>query len=161
MAKAYIGLGSNLGDRKSNICAAEERLEKHPEVRVIQVSSLYETTPVGFTEQPDFVNAVAEIETELSPIELLHAILEIENEMGRVREKRWGPRVIDIDLLIYDDVAIHTPELELPHPRMKEREFVMAPLAEIAPDLELDGETAEGVLRRVEGQGVRRVTEVG
>ena len=139
MARAFLGLGSNLGDKEANIRESLERLSHHPGVRVEKVSSLYETAPVGFTDQPDFLNAAAEIETNLEPMDLLCITSDIEKKMGRVRNFRWGPRVIDIDVLLYDDVLLDTPELVIPHPRMYERAFVMVPLAEIAPDLKLPG----------------------
>ncbi|MHB0912563.1 MAG: 2-amino-4-hydroxy-6-hydroxymethyldihydropteridine diphosphokinase [Armatimonadota bacterium] len=143
----FLGLGSNLGDRAENIREAVDRLGALPGVRVVRVSSLYETAPVGLTDQPDFINAAVEVETDLPPCRLLDAILEIERSMGRVRDVRWGPRVVDIDILIYDEVECATPELTLPHPRMMERAFVMAPLAEIAPELVLpDGRKPAEVL---------------
>ena len=160
MTTAFLGLGSNLGDRVSNIREAIDRLGRSGEIRVLRISSLYETAPVGFAEQPDFINAVAEIETSVQPLDLLHAILDIEKEMGRVRNIRWGPRVIDIDLLIYDEISIDLPELVLPHPRMGERAFVLAPLAEIAPNQRIgDGTTASEGLQRIEDQRVRRCAE--
>ena len=161
MAAVFLGLGSNLGDKEANIREALGRLARHPNVRLEQVSSLYETAPIGFTEQPDFVNAVVLIETRLSPVDLLHAVLGIENDMGRVRNRHWGPRVIDIDLLLFNNTEMDTPELTLPHPRMMERAFVMAPLAEIAPDLELPGgRKPQDVLEDLKGQRVRRLAEV-
>ena len=161
MADVFLGLGSNLGDREANIREALDRLARHPGIRLERVSSYYETAPIGFTEQPDFVNAVALIETELEPADLLHIVVGIENDMGRVRSQRWGPRVIDIDLLLYNNTEADTPELTLPHPRMMERAFVMAPLAEIAPDLELpDGRKPPEVLDDLKGQRIRRLVEV-
>jgi len=152
LADVFLGLGSNLGDREANIREALDRLARHPGIRLERVSSYYETAPIGFTEQPDFVNAVALIETELEPADLLHIVVGIENDMGRVRSQRWGPRVIDIDLLLYNNTEADTPELTLPHPRMMERAFVMAPLAEIAPDLELpDGRKPPEVLDDLKG----------
>ena len=161
MAAVFLGLGSNLGDREANIREALERLARHPDVRLKRVSSLYEAAPVGFADQPDFVNAVALIETELEPADLLHVAVSIEDDMGRVRNRHWGPRVIDIDLLLYNNVEIAAPELAIPHPRMMERAFVMAPLAEIAPDLELPGGRKPGeVLKDLKDQRVCRLAEV-
>ncbi len=144
---AYIGMGTNLGDRRGALEIALRELHQPPIIRVERVSSVYETAPVGVTEQPDFLNAVAQVQTTLSPRQLLDALLNIENKMGRVRTLRWGPRVIDLDLLIYGEAQVKLPGLEIPHPRLRERAFVLAPLAEIAPDLPLppDGQTAQKV----------------
>jgi 2-amino-4-hydroxy-6-hydroxymethyldihydropteridine diphosphokinase len=133
---AYIGLGANLGDREENIRAANERLA---ELGPLRVSSFRETDPVGVTEQPRFVTAVAELETELGASALLGQLLEIERELGRdrSREERWGPRTIDLDLLLYGKEVIDEPGLTVPHPRLAERRFVLEPLHELAPDLAL------------------------
>ena len=128
---AYIGLGSNVGDSRSHIRQAITLLAET--VHVVKVSSLYHTEPVGFREQEDFINAVAEIETDRSPDELLGLCRSIEDRLGRVRTVRWGPRTVDLDILLYGDAAMNTPALTIPHPRMAERKFVLAPLAEIAP----------------------------
>ena len=142
MATAYLGLGSNLGNREENLRAALRGLEERG-ARVIRVSSFYETAPVGDVDQPGFINAVAEVETELQPEELLEAALAVERGLGRKRTIRWGPRVIDIDVLLYDSVSVDKPGLKIPHPEMMRRAFVLTPLAEIAPDLVLpDGRTA-------------------
>jgi 2-amino-4-hydroxy-6-hydroxymethyldihydropteridine diphosphokinase len=130
--RAYISLGSNIGDRVANLGEAIRRLGVIGDVML--VSSFYETEPVEFTEQPWFVNAVVELTTELAPIDLLHALLELERAMGRERKIPKGPRTIDLDLLLYDDESVNTPELTLPHPALNERRFVVVPLAEIAPD---------------------------
>lgn len=133
LAKSYIGLGSNLGDRAANIMAALERIGSLAGTSVTRVSKFIETGPVGVIEQPKFINAVAEVETALRPRDLLRALLEIEDALGRVRPERWGPRTIDLDLLLYEDEVILDEELTLPHPLMSEREFVLVPFAEIAP----------------------------
>jgi 2-amino-4-hydroxy-6-hydroxymethyldihydropteridine diphosphokinase len=127
-----LGLGSNVGDREGNIRAAVARLAAWPGVAVERVSSLYETAPVGYTDQPDFLNAAVRVATTLAPRELLAACLAVERSLGRVRHERWGPRTIDVDILFYDDVALDTEELTLPHPRLAERCFVLVPLAEVA-----------------------------
>lgn len=159
LALAFLGLGSNLGDRKSNIREALDRLSRNSDIRVKRVSSLYETAPVGVLDQPDFVNAVAAVETNLEPLELLRAVLDVEASMGRVRNSRWGPRVIDIDVLLYDNVRMCTSELTIPHPRMMERAFVIAPLAEIAPDLDLpDGRKPGDVLSDLLDQRVTKMS---
>ena len=155
MITAYLGLGSNLGDRAKNIQQALRDLASLPTIRVTAVSSFYETAPVGITDQPDFVNAVAAIETSLTPEELLDAVLTVEKKQGRVRTQRWGPRVIDVDVLTYGDERRVTPMLTLPHPRLGERAFVIVPLAEIAPNLVLPGqsETMKKKAERIEKAG--------
>lgn len=159
MAAAYLSLGSNLGDREANIHKALGLLGET--VRVIRVSSLYETAPIGVTDQGHFINAVALIETDLDPINLLNAINGIEQSVGRVRNFRWGPRVIDIDILLYDNAVVNTPELTIPHPEMMKRAFVLIPLAEIAPDLELPGRLkASEAGKKLPEQGVRKMAEV-
>lgn len=134
MKTAYLGLGSNLGNREQHIETALAKLAA-PGLRVARVSSLYETEPVGFTAQRWFLNLVAEIETELFPMQLLSRIANIEQALGRVRTVKNGPRTLDIDILLYGRAVVRTAKLEIPHPRMAERRFVLAPLAELAPDL--------------------------
>jgi 2-amino-4-hydroxy-6-hydroxymethyldihydropteridine diphosphokinase len=128
-------------------------LDALPTIKVTSVSSLYETTPVGLTDQPQFLNAVAHIETTLTPEGLLQAVLHLENEMGRTRTRRWGPRVIDIDILVYGDRQVNAPALTIPHPRLRERAFALVPLAEVAPGWVLPGDrepikTRADILRR-------------
>ena len=129
---AYISLGSNVGDRQANLLEAIERLADAGEVG--RVSSWYETAPVEFTEQPWFLNAAVKIETPATSLELMRKLLSIERAMGRERTQPKGPRNIDLDLLLYDDETVNTPELTLPHPAMHQRRFVLAPLAEIEPN---------------------------
>lgn len=136
---AYIGLGSNLGNRAENLQRAVQLLCDTPGVIVRRVASLYRTAPLGVSGQPEFLNSVVEVVTVLSPHELLERLLTIETALGRVRRERWGPRVIDLDLLLYDEVTVATPTLELPHPRLVERAFVVVPLAELEPELLLPG----------------------
>jgi 2-amino-4-hydroxy-6-hydroxymethyldihydropteridine diphosphokinase len=131
--RIYLGLGSNLGDRLANLTAAVRELEQHG-VRSLKSSRVYETDPVGGPPQPDYLNAVVEVATDLEPRDLLRACLEVESELGRERGERWGPRTIDIDLLSYGDREIDEPDLIVPHPRMHERAFVMAPLLELDAD---------------------------
>ncbi len=138
---AYVGLGSNLGDRAGNLQMALSELAQMPTMKITQVSSLYETAPVGVTAQPDFLNAVAALETLLPALELLTVFLHLEKQIGRVRTFRWGPRVIDLDLLLYGNEQVSLPSLTVPHPRLRERAFVLVPLAEIAPELVLPGGT--------------------
>jgi len=128
---AYIGLGSNLGDKKANCRKAITLLEKSG--RAIRASSLYRTEPMGYADQDEFINAVVELETVLSPDALLDQCRSIEGELGRVRTIRWGPRTIDVDILLYGTTTIETPELTIPHPQLHCRRFVLVPLCEIAP----------------------------
>jgi len=131
---AYIGLGANLQDPVAQLNEACRRLAQLPGVVIVQVSSYYATPPVGVEDQPWFVNAVAAIRTTLTADDLLTALLQIEADMGRVRRRRWGPRLVDLDILLYDDAVIHTDRLQVPHPEMASRGFVLVPLAEIAPE---------------------------
>lgn len=134
MSRAYVALGSNLGDREENLCTALKHLQENG-VEVIKTSTFIETEPYGVTDQPGFVNAVCQVETELAPLELLRLLLSIEQEMGRVRLRRWGERNIDLDLLLYEDAVLESEELTLPHPDMQNRDFVLIPLAEIAGEV--------------------------
>lgn len=133
-ARAYLGLGSNLGDRLANLQGAVEALAAQPDVKVLRSSRVYETEPVGGPQQPEYLNAVLEIETTLSPRDLLDACLSAEATLGRVRAERWGPRAIDVDVLTYDHEEIDEPGLSIPHPRMHERGFVLVPLVELDAD---------------------------
>ncbi|MBG9795533.1 2-amino-4-hydroxy-6-hydroxymethyldihydropteridine pyrophosphokinase [Paenibacillus dendritiformis] len=130
-AVAYIALGANLGDRERSLREALAKLNAHPEIRVAACSDIYETEPVGYTDQPQFLNMAARVASTLAPQDLLRVMLETELEMGRVRDVRWGPRVIDLDLLYMEGFEMDSPELTLPHPRMGERLFVLIPLADI------------------------------
>ena len=130
----YLGLGTNLGDRRTNLQRALELLRQRVGTP-IRTASLYRTPAWGVTDQPDFFNTVAELETTLSAEKVLREILNIENEMGRIRTRRWGERLIDIDLLLYGEQIIELPHLIVPHPFLVERNFVLAPLADLAPDL--------------------------
>ena len=134
MSRAYVALGSNLGNREENLRTALKHLQGNG-VEVIKTSTFIETEPYGVTDQPGFVNAVCQVETELAPLELLHLLLSIEQEMGRVRLRRWGERNIDLDLLLYEDAVLESEELTLPHPDMQNRDFVLLPLAEIAGEV--------------------------
>jgi 2-amino-4-hydroxy-6-hydroxymethyldihydropteridine diphosphokinase len=141
LTRVFVGLGSNLGDREGMLRRAVEAVSELPETEVSRVSTLRETEPVGILDQPRFLNGVVEIETELSPRELLEGLLAIERSLGRVRSgvPPGGPRTIDLDLLLYGDVRIAEPGLEVPHPRLHERRFVLEPLAELDPALEVPG----------------------
>lgn len=133
MQTVYLSLGANVGDRAGNIARAIAALGTH-EVRVTHESSLYETEPLELREQPWFLNCVVEAETELMPRQLMNALLEIERDMGRTRRTPKGPRLIDMDILFFGASIVRTPDLEIPHPRMAERLFVLVPFAEIAPE---------------------------
>lgn len=139
-AVAFIGLGSNLGERERHLEAALDRLRASDGVRVLAVSSIRETEPVGYVEQGRFLNAAVKVETTLAPSDLLALLLAIERELGRVRDgPRFGPRTLDLDLLLYGDERLEGPDLTLPHPRLAERAFVLEPLAELEPGLEIPG----------------------
>lgn len=133
MSIVFIGLGSNMGDKTANMEKAVLELGKVPGNKVLAVSSFYKTEPVGGIEQNWFVNAVAELETTLSPRELLNTLLDIEKSLGRIRGVKWGPRVIDLDILLYDNLVMDEEGLSIPHPYLHERGFVLVPLVEIAP----------------------------
>ena len=133
MAIVYIGIGSNLGNREEN-CEKAINLLSQKGIEVLKRSSFYETEPRGVKEQPKFINAALEVETDLEPEELLKTIKGIETDLGRVSGIRWGPRLIDLDILLYDDLTVKTDNLEIPHPGVKDRDFVLIPLSDIAPD---------------------------
>ena len=151
MKTVFLGLGSNLGDRAKNLSEARQRLQP------VRASSIYETEPRDVPNQPWFLNQVIEIETDLLPRRLLSRIQKIEREMGRKRIVAKGPRLIDIDILFFAEAAVHTPDLEIPHPRIAERRFVLEPLAELAPDFRHPAtrETIREMLTRVANQSVR------
>jgi len=153
MTRAYIGLGSNQGEPVENIKKALKLIDGAKGIKITAVSSLYLTEPEGYEDQPWFYNCVAEIETGLSPQELLETLQHIENGLGRVRTVRWGPRTIDLDILLYDLCLVNTEQLTIPHPRMEERAFVMVPLAEIAGGaLFPDGRTVNQVTNLLTNQ---------
>lgn len=137
--KVYIGIGSNLGDKESNILNALRRLEEGGRVNIQARAPFYKTDPVGYTDQDWFLNTVAACETGLAPHDLLEALMKVEQDMGRVRTIHWGPRVIDLDILLYGDAVVSTPDLEIPHPRISERAFVVVPLSDLAPNITLPG----------------------
>jgi 2-amino-4-hydroxy-6-hydroxymethyldihydropteridine diphosphokinase len=140
VTRAYVGLGGNVGDREGTIRRALLLVAQRPGIEVVLVSQLRETDPVGFTDQPRFLNGAALIETTLQPFELLAQLLDVERELGRVRNgHRYGPRTIDLDLLLYGDLVVDEPGLTLPHPRLHEREFALEPLVELDPTLEIPG----------------------
>ena len=134
---AYIALGSNIGERYTYLTEAIQFLNKNPYIQVDDISSVYETEPVGYTDQSCFLNLVIKISTNLSPQELLKVTQKVENDLGRKREIRWGPRTLDLDILLYNHENIETEILSVPHPRMHERAFVIVPLMEVDPDIKL------------------------
>jgi 2-amino-4-hydroxy-6-hydroxymethyldihydropteridine diphosphokinase len=155
---AYIGVGSNLGDSRVRVLAAFGELATLPRTRLIARSRLYRTRPFGPVQQGDFINAVAGLLTQLSAQELLQGIRGIEAAAGRVRAERWGPRTLDLDLLVHGTETIETPELTVPHPGIAERGFVLAPLADIAPALHVPGKgRVEVMLRALADDGIAEV----
>ncbi|MER9302406.1 2-amino-4-hydroxy-6-hydroxymethyldihydropteridine diphosphokinase [Mesorhizobium sp. M0293] len=154
----YLSLGGNLGDPAKSMGAALRMLDADADTRVTGVSSLYRTPPWGKLDQPDFLNAAAAISTGLAPRALLDLCLDAERKLKRVREERWGPRLIDIDILVFGDRVIHETGLEVPHPRMLERAFVLAPLAEIAPGLVVSGRSITDRLVAVDTSGIERLS---
>lgn len=155
--RVYLSLGGNLGDPAKAMAAALRMLDDDPQTEVRAVSSLYRTPPWGKLDQPDFLNATAEIATALPPRELLELCLESERKLKRVREERWGPRLVDIDILVFSDRTIHEAGLEVPHPRMLERAFVLVPLSEIAPDFSVGGVSLDERLKQIDRAGIERL----
>jgi 2-amino-4-hydroxy-6-hydroxymethyldihydropteridine diphosphokinase len=137
MIRAYLGFGSNLGDRVGHLQAGASSLAGEEEVEVVAVSSVYRSEPVGGLEQPEYLNAVVAINTTLGPRELLALAQRIEGEQGRLRKERWGPRTLDVDILLYGDVTVDETGLEIPHPRLVERRFALEPLLEVEPGARL------------------------
>ena len=146
MTLAYVGLGANLGAREETLRHAVEQLGEAEGVDVLAVSSLRETEPVGVVDQPPFLNGAVQLETSLPPRELLDLLLAIERSLGRVRGARWGPRLVDLDLLLYGSEIVDEPGLRIPHPRLQERRFALEPLAELDPGLAIPGRASVSVL---------------
>ncbi|HEY5776578.1 MAG TPA: 2-amino-4-hydroxy-6-hydroxymethyldihydropteridine diphosphokinase [Xanthomonadales bacterium] len=161
LMKAWLGLGSNLQQPENQLRDALRRLGSIEGIKILRVSHFYRTPPWGDERQDDFINTVAQIETGLGPIPLLHELQSIENAMGRQRnERRWGPRVIDIDLLLYGEAQYQSEELELPHPRMQERAFVLMPLCELDAGLNIPGHGAAGeLLKQLDCSGIFRLDD--
>lgn len=156
--RAYVALGSNLDDPLAQVRGGAQALGKLPGTRLVRCSSLYRTAPVGVTEQPDFINAVCEVDTSLPAGRLLQALFGIERTHGRQRDIPGGPRTLDLDLLLYGELACHEPGLTLPHPRLHERAFVLYPLSEIAPGLSIPGHgRIETLLAGCAGQAIERL----
>ena len=160
MAVVYLGLGSNIGARGQHLTRACGLLHQHPAIAVQAVSSLYETAPVGLTEQEAFLNAVVRVHTTLRPESLLAITQAVESRLGREPAIRWGPRVIDVDILLYDALQVHKPFLDIPHKALSERLFVLVPLGELEPDLQLpSGEPIRQIIAALPDQG--DVTRLG
>jgi 2-amino-4-hydroxy-6-hydroxymethyldihydropteridine diphosphokinase len=158
--RAFVALGSNLNDPAAQVRAGARDLGGLPGTRVLRCSSLYRTAPIGRTDQPDFINAVCELDTGLSAEALLAALLDIEHTHGRVREQPGGPRTLDLDLLLHGTLVCREPGLTLPHPRLHERAFVLYPLQEIAPGLSIPGRgRVEALLPACRGQAIERLAE--
>lgn len=156
--EAYLSLGTNIGDRVDYLIQALRLLMKDKKIRVAGISSIYETDPVGYADQPPFLNLVAEIHTSYEPLELLTKTQQIEVELGRIRDIRWGPRTIDLDILLYNQENIQTESLIVPHPRMVERGFVLIPLFELNPHVQIPGSTStieQLVNQLLDKEGVR------
>ncbi|NBX00424.1 MAG: 2-amino-4-hydroxy-6-hydroxymethyldihydropteridine diphosphokinase [Methylophilaceae bacterium] len=158
MHQAFIALGSNLQNPQAQVERALQTIANTAKIKLIKASSLYKTAPVGYENQPDFINAVAEIETDLSPVALLQKLLEIETQHGRERPFPNAPRILDLDVLLYEGIATNTPELTLPHPRMHLRGFVMLPLAEIAPKINIGNHGyADDLAAKCDNQGISKL----
>ena len=158
MPRAFVGLGANLGDPAAQLAAALEAIGRLSGTRIVAVSSFYRTAPIGYEAQPDFLNAVAEIETALAPDELLTALQAVESVAGRARSFPNAPRTLDLDLLLYGDRTLDAPGLQVPHPRMHERAFVLAPLVEIAPEVAIPGRgPAATLLARLTDQRIEKL----
>ena len=156
--RTFVGIGANLDNPEAGVRRAIDALAALPLTRMIRASSLYRTAPVGYLDQPDFVNAVAELETGLAPEGLLRQLLSIEQDFGRVRSVRNAPRTLDLDLLLYGNRQMRSAQLTLPHPRMSERAFVLVPMAEIAPDVAVGAlGTVAALLDAVCTEGVERI----
>ena len=158
MAEVYIALGSNMDSPHSQLDSALEALAQHPRIDLIATSSRYQTPPIG-PQQPDFINAATQLNTDLSPLDLLDALQTIEHQQNRVRSIHWGPRTLDLDILLYNNLVIESERLTIPHPRMRERGFVLVPLADLDAQLALpSGETVAQLLANCSQQGIVKTT---
>jgi len=158
MATVYIALGSNMDSPHSQLDSALAALSQHPRIELVATSNRYQTPPIG-PQQPDFINAAAQLSTDLSPLDLLDALQAIEQQQHRVRSIHWGPRTLDLDILLYDNFVIESERLTIPHPRMVERGFVLVPLADLDAQLALpSGETVAQLLANCSQQGIVKIT---
>ena len=160
LARAIIALGSNIGDKVGTIQNAVEAIDRLPGTRVTRTSAIYRTPPWGITDQDWFANAAIAVDTALSPDETLDACLAIEAAMGRIRRERWGPRVIDLDLLTHGEAVTKSERLTLPHPRISERAFVLIPLRDITPDLRLNGRSIDEMLAMLDSTGIMEMAKI-
>ena len=158
MSEALLSIGSNIGDRAANLMEAVRRLGSEQGITVKAVSPFYRTAPVGPVVQDDFINGAVRLTTELQPEELMRRCLAIEAQMGRDRANavRWGPRLIDIDIILFDDISMHTDTLDLPHPRFRERAFVLVPMVDIAPEWVVAGQTLADLSSTMDRAGIER-----
>lgn len=161
MTEVALGLGGNIGDSRKLLAAAIRQIAAHPRITLRAVSSLYLTPPWGKIDQPAFLNAAILIDTTLSPRDLLDAILDVERQLGRERLERWGPRRIDIDILLFGSVAMDEPGLHVPHPRLKERAFALVPLKDIKPDTVIEGRGIAQWIAESDRQGMQLLGEPG
>lgn len=160
MNKVYLGLGGNVGDVKLALETALNTLKDHPNITIVKASNFYKTPPWGDENQAWFINACVLIETSLKPIDLLEFVKSVEIDLKRKKTRKWGPRTLDIDLLIYENVDMESPKLTLPHPRMSERAFVLVPLNDIAPDLMIKGEKISTLLEAVSTQEIKLIENI-
>jgi 2-amino-4-hydroxy-6-hydroxymethyldihydropteridine diphosphokinase len=161
MTEAVLGLGGNIGDTRSEMASALHRLGMNSRIDIVAVSPLYLTPPWGKIDQPPFLNAAALIETSLLPRALLNAILDVERELGRERGERWGPRTIDIDILVFGNVDVDEPWLHIPHPRLKDRAFALVPLIDVMPNAIVEGRNATEWLSLVGSAGITKIADAG
>lgn len=159
MKTAYLGIGGNIGDTRANIEDTIELLKRNDAIEVTNISSFYETEPVGYTDQDWFLNVVVEVETTLEPLELLDYCQYIENELKRERTIRWGPRTIDVDILLYENYSSDSEVLTVPHPRMTQRAFAMVPLYEINTELVIDGKDIKDIIEHLKGEKIRKASK--
>ncbi|TCT13973.1 2-amino-4-hydroxy-6-hydroxymethyldihydropteridine diphosphokinase [Natranaerovirga pectinivora] len=156
MAKVYLGLGSNIGDKEQNLKQAIKLLQEHKQIKLMKKSSIYVTDPVGYTDQDVFYNQVIEVESDLEPYDLLAYVNEVEEILKRKRLIRWGPRTIDIDILLYDEYISQDEKLTIPHPRMTERAFVMVPLFELTQDVKINGKDIKVIYEAIDKNGAKK-----
>lgn len=159
MNKSYLGLGTNIGDRLNYLNQALNILNSHSNIKISKKSKLYETKAWGYTEQADFLNMCVEIETDLNPKDLLHVCQDVEKKLNRERKIRWGPRTIDVDILFFNDIILQEENLEIPHPRIKERAFVLIPLIDLNDKLKIDNVSINEYLKSLTTEGREEVKE--
>lgn len=160
MNKAYLGLGTNMGDKQAYLKEACKIISDNPNINIVKISKVYKTKAWGYTNQDDFLNICIEVDTNLSPEELLEVCHEVENKLNRVRVIRWGPRTIDVDILFFNNIISTDENLILPHPRIKERAFVLIPLMDLNKELAIDNKTISYYLSNLEKEELKQVEEV-